>query len=111
MRVDGSAMAEWFGQARASVRFVVMLLAVMGGLGAIWAVRTSDESAEAIAALAAAVIGVAGTHLGHMTGNALATQRSATLLHREGVAFMLGSLVVLILVFPIADAGGLPVVG
>jgi hypothetical protein len=62
--------------AGAWLAFAIIVAALVVGFIAI-AVAASSESglsAEAISALAAAAIGVAGTHLGHVTGHQLGTQ-------------------------------------
>lgn len=69
---------QWLsGPASLWIGFVIIALALVGGFCTIGVVAFTKVSlsAEAIASLAAAIVGVAGTHIGHVTGHQLGKEQ------------------------------------
>jgi hypothetical protein len=73
MNRESSPMRRWAMSTPPSVwlSLVIILIALAGGYLTIKATSTTSGSAEAIATVVAAVVGVAGTHIGHVTGHPL----------------------------------------
>src|SRR5215469_8685995 len=70
-------MRTFLGVAAATWLMIVFAVTVLAGsLWAIWATRKTGVSSQTIVALATAVMGVVGTHVGHVTGQQLASREA-----------------------------------